>query len=107
MISEEQISEWERITKTATEGPWVKSKFNNDVVQVGKEIKASGTICKNPRENDAEFIVVAREAIPELITEVQTMKKMIHWFANHYSDLEGYDPDVWIDNVEHEVTKND
>lgn len=112
-MTEERLQELERLANEATPGPWHKCNHDICTVDCGgdyrtcdeKECEGKLVILESPK--NMKFFIAAREAVPTLIAEVRTMKKMLRWFADHCSDLAGHDPDDWIVNAEYEVTKND
>ena len=56
-ISEQQLTEWERLANEATEGPWY---FGENTA-----------LCQFHGTDNARFICAAREAVPALIAELR------------------------------------
>ena len=112
-MNEEHLKKLEHLCNEATPGPWYKchhdicTKTSNGDYRTCDEKECEGNLVILESPDNMKFILAAREAVPALIAEVRTMKKMLRWFANYCSDLEGHNPDDWIVNAEYEVTKND
>ena len=80
MITEQQLTEWERLAAEATPGPWVtKYPFEQD----------SSACYKVPipqSEADTDFINAAREAVPALIEEVRRLEKENRQLRERWAD---------------------
>lgn len=79
MISEQQLAEWERLANKATEGPWYAYE-GRDYSEISLNDGTTPRLAKplalvGSKHEDAEFIAVAREAVPALIAEVRKMNK--------------------------------
>lgn len=75
LITPEQLAEWKRLVQEATEGPWEAEYYHN-----GNYINRAGSFFEQivqdgiPERGDTDFIVMAREAVPALIAEVERLQ---------------------------------
>lgn len=78
MISEKKLQEWERLANEATPGPWKYGDDAGDCYCKRYEIY-DGEMClicpEIVSKKDAEFIVMARNVIPQLITIIRDLEK--------------------------------
>lgn len=118
MINEEQLSELERITNEATEGPWclVESEVFGGVIlslrpEATKDDESTGLgVCVSEKDvADYKFIVAARSAVPALIAEVRRLKRQVEWIAAqapyHESCIYEFRKDEKPDNCDQKCEK--
>lgn len=83
MTTDEQRAAWRRVTEAATPGPWYNGP--DDLIGgfcVGTEDSppsrwtAARLIADFPRQEDAAFIAAARNALPALLADADTLARV-------------------------------
>ena len=72
VITKAKLVEWKRKIVEASEGPWGYSYDDSTVVVVPTRDGRDNIICL--QQYDAEFIAMAREAVPILLAEVERLR---------------------------------
>ena len=90
MISEEQLQEWQRLANEATEGPWKRCGLDG-VMSMSDDadpiiVSCYSTVITQQSKN-ADFIAAAREAVPQLITEVRRYNLLQKQFVETCENL--------------------
>lgn len=92
MIPPDQIAEWKRLEAGATRGPWWQRSHDTPNPPTPEATELSKLLCffndeGEPRfwdwMHDGAFVVAAREAVPELIAEVERLQaERDYWNAD-------------------------
>lgn len=89
MITDEQLAEWEAKANSATDGPWewrnsddLRTLAGREEYQYGAAVLVLGTTIDGAAEldmsdDDREFLVSARTAVPALVAEVRRHRSRI------------------------------
>jgi hypothetical protein len=84
MMTTERLQEIENAANEATAGPWGVDKYGDVCLAYDDEhdiFELCGTI------DDAEFIALARTAVPELLEEVKRLRGELHHAEIERDDL--------------------
>ena len=84
MISEERLKEIEALAEAATPGPWSLRRYGGKPLNIvhqmqngppWRQVVDSAGKCQF--ESDAEYIIAAAAAVPELIAEVRRLRMLV------------------------------
>lgn len=83
-ITQEQLDQWRALADAATPGPWFAiSEFTGEGGEINGGTVVNGpytpehgspTVAVCPDDDNAEFIIAAREAVAALIREVERLR---------------------------------
>ncbi len=70
-LTSERLAEWRKLADAATEGPWYASWAD---AERDESVKDYSPVFAQYEQQEAEFIVAAREAVPALLDEVERLR---------------------------------
>ncbi|MCR8986056.1 hypothetical protein NW801_13590 [Brevibacillus laterosporus] len=71
MMTEKELQEIRERVEKATSGPWKERARNGDFMLIERGLVIAGT------KSDLDFIINAREDIPNLLSEIDRLRKAL------------------------------